>query len=32
VTVVDQLAGGQAQLDLPLEVLDPSEPGTVAAN
>jgi hypothetical protein len=31
-TVVDQMVGGQARLDLPLEVHDPSEPGTVAAN
>jgi hypothetical protein len=31
-TVADQLVGGQAQLDLPLEVRDPSEPGMVAAN
>lgn len=31
-TLVDQMAGNQARLELPLEVLDPSEPGTVAAN
>lgn len=30
-TVFDQNAGAKAQLELPLEVLDPSEPGTVAA-
>lgn len=30
-TVLDQNAGAKAQLELPLEVLDPSEPGTVAA-
>lgn len=29
-TVVDQMAGAKAQLELPLEVLDPSEPSTVA--
>lgn len=31
-TVLDQMVGAKAQLELPLEVLDPSEPSTVAAN
>ncbi len=30
-TILDQMAGAKAQLELPLEVLDPSEPSTVAA-
>lgn len=31
-TVLDQIAGAKAQLELPLEVLDQNEPSTVAAN